>query len=199
MSQEFPLIPHQNLNSLKESLNFLHMEELKEICTKLLLPTQEKKGALILRILHFIEFGKVIKAPKIPDISCARRGENYPLHPTTCILKGNYKNDLTTRLFFKKLIGEHFHFTAFGVDWLNNRWIQGKPPTYQEFADMWTNEIKRRKEEGSHPKEEWAYINFTQKFMRQNPNSQRHELLEAWEKERQRQKENVTKIMQMFK
>ena len=100
------------------------------------------------------------------------------------ILKGSYKNDLKTRLFFKSIIGDHFHFTAFGIDWINARWFAGNPPTYQEFADMWITESEKRVLEGSVPKKEWAYINFTQKFIAQVPNASRQQLLYAWETER---------------
>ncbi len=48
--------------------------------------------------------------------------------------------------------------SAFGIDWLNERWMDGNTPTYQEFADMWEAGYRRRKERGEKPKEEWAYI-----------------------------------------
>ncbi|MBS0186197.1 MAG: SAP domain-containing protein [Proteobacteria bacterium] len=199
MPEKFPCINPHDLKTLKEGLNFLHVEELKNLCRQLLLPIEGKKGILVLRILHFVETGKVMNNPKLPLVSCAEKGKDCPLTPNSFILKGSYKNDLKTRVFFKKLIGDDFHFTAFGVDWIHNRWMEGNPPTYQEFADMWRAETKRRQEEGSIPKEEWAYINFTQRFIKKNPGTQRQGLIEAWEKERLKQKENVTKIMENFK
>ena len=147
--------------NLKEALLFLHVAELEAICTQLGLVAKGKKIILIARILNFISTGEIIKEPKIPAVSKVKRGCDYPLETGTCMLKGAYKNDLKTRLFFKKLIGEHFHFTAFGIDWLNERWLEGKPPTYEEFATMWKSEYARRLKIGSTPKEEWAYINFT--------------------------------------
>lgn len=122
-----------------------------------------------------------------PLCSYARRGENYPLHPKTLILKGSYKNDLKTRLFLKKLIGSHFHFTVFGQDWIMSCWERGQPPSYEEFAKIWQKEYERRQREGGLPKEEWAYIRFVQDFIRQLPNPSRALLLESWEKERQKQ------------
>ena len=157
-----PLINELQLNKLKDALNFLHVEELRDLCSKFCFINKGKKIVLIARIVHFIKTGEVIHEPKIPAISCAKRGHVYPLLPDTVILKGAYKNDLRTRLFFKQLIGEHFHFTAFGIDWLNDCWMSGNPPTYQAFADMWQARYLRRKSVGSDPKIEWAYINFTQ-------------------------------------
>ncbi|XVN42631.1 MAG: hypothetical protein RCG15_08655 [Candidatus Rickettsia vulgarisii] len=72
------------------------------------------------------------------------RGVVYHLHPNTLMLKGSYKNDLRNRQFFKQLIGEHFHFTAIAIDWLNDRWMQGlpPPPTYQEFLENSSRKAK---------------------------------------------------------
>ena len=175
------------MTNLKESLTFLHVSELKTILEKRRLPIDGKKMALIHRILHFLETGKIIHFPKIPDISKARKGGDYTLTPNTLMLKNSYKNDLATRLFFKKLIGEYFHFTAFGIDWINEKWLAGNPPTYREFADMWKVEYARRQANSAAPKEEWAYINFVQKY----GNAPHNEIVNAWNKERARHVEIV--------
>lgn len=125
------------INNLRISLNFLHVAELKNICNKLELAEKGKKEELILRIIKFIETGEKLTNIPFPKISCARKIEKHELTENSLMLKGAYKNDLKTRLFFKKLIGEYFHFTAFGIDWLNERWMNGNPPTYKEFANMW--------------------------------------------------------------
>ena len=191
----FPLINEQQLLILKEALNFLHVDELRHICAQLSLPIKGKKKVIIFGILHFIKTGELTTASYIPDISRAKRGQIYPPHPDTLILKGSYKNDLKTRLFFKQLIGEYFHFTAFGIDWLNERWLNGNPPTYQEFANMWSAEYQRRKQLGSTPKEEWAYINFAQKFVRDHKNSSHIAITEAWKNEREKQKNIAEEII----
>lgn len=186
----------QQLTVLRKSLLFLHVEELKNICLKLSLPDSGKKGPIIARIVHFLETGKIITLPKIPKTSCAQKGKLYPLHPQTLIVKDAYKNDLVTRNFFKHLIGDYFHFTAFGIDWINERWLEGNPPTYQEFAEMWKAEYARRKKEPVAPKEEWQYINFTQKYIAEHPNASRDEQLAAWERERQH---NVQIVLELLK
>jgi hypothetical protein len=101
------------------------------------------------------------------------------------MLKGSYKNDVRTRAFFKLLIGPHFHFTAFGIDWLNERWQAGNPPTYQEFANYWVSEVEKRKDKRPEPKKEWAYINFLQQAQRLMFHASKEELLAAWKKMRQ--------------
>jgi len=171
------------------------MDELKLLAAELTLVDTGKKGQLIARILHFIDTGQKLTLPKFPTVSCAKRGVVYPLKPSALMLKGAYKNDLKTRLFFKKLIGEHFHFTAFGIDWLNERWMKGDPPCYQAFADMWIQETKRRAQTPASPKEEWAYIRFVQHFMEHAPGSSRDVVLQAWENERVQHKKTVMKLL----
>lgn len=183
------------INDLKKSLTFLHIPELRDILENLVLPTDGKKIALIYRIVHFLETGKILHSPKIPEVSKARKGIDYPLEPTTLILKNAYKNDLVTRLFFKKLIGEYFHFTAFGIDWINEKWLAANPPTYQEFADMWKVEYARRKANPKAPKEEWAYINFAQKYSKEYKNASHREIIQAWNQERARNVEIVQRIL----
>lgn len=107
------------------------------------LSTKGSKPQLIKKIFYFFETGKKLEEQKIPLISKIQKGAVPSLHPNSLMLHGAYKNDLKTRLFFKKIIGEHFHFTAFGIDWLKRRWLEGRPPTYQEFAEMWAFEFQK--------------------------------------------------------
>jgi hypothetical protein len=180
------------LNVLKEALHYMHVEELKEICKKLSLSTKGKKGDLIENIYLFLKDGSLRKEVIIPSISKTKQGKTYPLHSTTLILKGSYKNDTVTRVFMKSLVGEHFHFTAFGQDWILKRWIEGNPPTYREFALFWEKEYLARKQRKATPKQEWAYLNFIQN----NPEMKKEDLASKWEKERTKQ---CLKAIQLIK
>ncbi len=191
----FPLLDDNLLGKLKPALLYLHVDELKNLCLELGIHDKGAKGMLITRILHFIKSGETITEPIVPGVSKAKRNVVYSLHPETLMLKGAYKNDLKTRLFFKQLIGEHFHFTAFGIDWLNDRWLKGEPPTYQEFAEMWKVEHTKRKQLGSTPKEEWAYINFAQNLVRVSPQATRDEIIYGWNIERAKQKVAVSELI----
>ncbi len=189
------LINKTDIIEFKRSLNFLHMEELKDICSRFSLSTKGKKIELIARILHFIKTGEKLTSPKFPKASYAGPGQNNTLSKNSLMLKGAYKNDLRTRLFFKKLIGEHFHFTAFGIDWLNERWLSGNPPTYQEFADMWVKEKLRREAQAPSPKEEWAYISFIQDYFNKLPDASHEDMKAAWASERQKRKDYVSNAL----
>lgn len=195
----FPSMTDQQLVAFKESLTFLYVDELKEVAAQLGLVDKGNKMAIIMRILHFLQTGHKLTVPKFPESSRAKRGEVYSLDRDTLLLKGAYKNDLKTRLFFKQLIGDHFHFTAFGIDWINERWMEGNPPTYQEFAEMWQEEYRKRKEMPAAPKEEWAYINFVKHYLDHSPSSTRESIHNAWERERQRHKNRVHAKLESLK
>jgi hypothetical protein len=158
--------------------------ELRDTCKEMHLPSSGTKLSLIHRITHFLATGEVAKEEAIPEISKAKKVHCYPLHPDTLILYGNYKNDAATRAFMKTLVGEHFHFTASGIDWIKQRWHAGTPPSYQDFADFWQQQYHYNKQNKPVPKEEWAYINFTQSFLKHNPTASHKDIISAWKKER---------------
>lgn len=60
------------MGNLKQALLFLHVAELEAICARLGLAVKAKKIILIVRIVHFISTGEIIKEPKMPAISNAR-------------------------------------------------------------------------------------------------------------------------------
>ncbi|MBP7190561.1 MAG: SAP domain-containing protein, partial [Rickettsiaceae bacterium] len=93
-----------NFKLLRENLNYLYVRELKSYCLRLSLSEKGKKAALISRIVHFIKTGERIDNPKYPAASCSK-GIVVDLNPASLMLKGSYRNDLKSRLFFKKLIG----------------------------------------------------------------------------------------------
>lgn len=188
---------NNDLQLLNESLHYLKMIELKHLCKRYNLSTEGNKVVLIERIVKFFQTGEEATAPEIPFQSKAQKGKIYPITAHGLMLHGAYKNDLKTREFFKKLIGNYFHFTAFGIDWLNERWLAGNPPTYAEFAEYWKKEYASRQSKKPAPKKEWAYINFTQRILKQHPTASRHEINEAWELERLIYVNIVKKILRL--
>ncbi len=135
-----------------DALYFLKIKELEDLATNLQVPIDGPKAEIIERIMHYLSTGTLLPIKPLPQTSRAMKNQSYPLRPETYILFGSYKNDAKTREFFKTLIGPHFHFTSFGIDWINARWKAGKPPTYQEFADMWQKEYEKRKKSRRPPK-----------------------------------------------
>ncbi len=183
------------LDQLNQNLYFLHISELKDICHRLNLPPAGRKLDLITRIMSFLRTGKVAVPPMMPEISKAKKGHEYPLTPKAKMLLGSYKNDLKTRKFMKTLVGEHFHFTAYGQDWLKVKWLAGEPPTYSDFAAYWQKEYERRKNRKAAPKLEWAYLNFAQQFRELHPKASVNEIGKAWEGEHSRRVKETTIIL----
>ncbi len=170
---------------LEESLQFLHVSELCQVGNKIGLgKISGSKKELIESILAFVGGGQSFSKKVYPPISLADKRKVYPLAPETLMLKNAYKNDLATRLFFKQLIGQHFHFTAYGIDWLDEKWLQGNPPTYKEFAIYWQNAYEASLISKPKPKREWALINFTQQFKKLYPSASREVMMAAWHKKR---------------
>lgn len=188
-TNQFPLLSIEEQSILQAALHYMKMAELRKASQTIGLYNKEKKAHLINLILTYIKSGKIITIPKIPAQSRAKSQAIQPLATSSLMLYGGYKNDRKTRDFFKKLIGPHFHFTAYGIDWLNERWLQGKPPTYQEFAVFWVKESAQRKKEKSKPKDEWMFIRFMQKMEKIEPDASKKDIFHAW-KQLQAQKKD---------
>src|ERR1700736_1709695 len=133
------------MDVLRIALNHMNMKELKLACRSLGIRPTGRKGEVINEILRLVRRTKKSIAKSIPHNCQARPERSYPLKKQTSILCGSYKNNDATRDFLKSLVGPHFHFTAFGQDWIRSRWMKGKPPTYAEFARAWQQEYLRRR------------------------------------------------------
>jgi len=139
-------ITSETVERLRGALLFFIMQELRQSCMQYQTPSKGTKMLLIERIVRLYDTHGILAEPTVPDCSKAKHGQHYAL-----MLKGADKNDLRTRLCFKKWIGEYFHFTAFGMDWLNARWLAGEPPTDKAFTIMWTAEYAKTSKNGKNP------------------------------------------------
>lgn len=187
----------QDVDALHEALYYLKMNELRSVCVWYALPEQGPKATLIERIHTFACYGNLAEQPTMPEVSKAQKRVAYDLLPDAYMFYGSYKNDARTRAFFKQLIGEHFHFTAYGIDWINERWYAGKPPTYREFATFWETEYAVRQRQKAQPKKEWAYINFVQHFLQEFPDASRDQCMQAWKIAREHNKKYVMTLLQI--
>jgi hypothetical protein len=192
----FPLLSSSEQLQLKDSLYYMKMSELRKACLKVSLPDTGKKSALLERILLFMQEGKVKKIAQIPEKSRSKNNPVHVLSPSSLMLYGSYKNDLKARNFFKQLIGSHFHFTAFGIDWLRERWLAGDPPAYQEFADFWIKEKSRREKDKPAPKDEWMFILYMQRQQKVQPEATKKELLYAWKQVQAQKKDEGFQLLE---
>ncbi|MBP6869882.1 hypothetical protein KBC04_03305 [Candidatus Babeliales bacterium] len=186
-------------NKLFADLLYLNMSELKKLCLYFAIPAQGEKIQLIEKIQLFLSTGKVAVVQEIPAISKARPNFFYPLAPETLMLKGSFKNDLKTRMFLKSLIGNHFHYTAYGIDWIKDLWMQGTPPTYRQFAVYWQSEYEARQVTKAAMKPEWAYLNFLDRYKKQYPTALKSQAIIAWKAERKKHVDEVVKMLNLNK
>lgn len=63
---------------------------------------------------------------------------------------------------------------------------------------MWIVETERRSHEKAAPKQEWAYIRFVQRFIKDYPLTSREDLMQEWVVERERHKNLVVKYLNYF-
>lgn len=173
------------LAELAQALNFQKMDELKWSCEQLQVSARGKKGEIIERIIHFAKTGSRQAPNTLPNTVTADPNKSYPIGINEPILAGAYKNNTQTRLFFKNEVGPHFHFTAFGQEWIRQQWQKGTAPTYGQFAAFWQTEYSARKHAEKKPRAEWAYLNFMQKYQKEHQTSSRKEMAATW-KEAQR-------------
>jgi len=187
-----------NFNEQQElfaALLYCNISELKNICIHFELPTQGEKIKLIENIQLYVTTGKIAIHQEIPASSKAQPKAIYPLAPNTLMLKGSFKNDLKTRIFLKILIGNHFHYTAYGIDWIKHLWMQGTPPTYAQFAIFWQSEHEARQKNKAIMKPEWAYLNFLDHYKKIYPTASKSQAITAWNFEREIQVKKVNDIL----
>jgi len=189
-----------NFNEQQElftALLYCNISELKNICIHFELPTQGEKIKLIENIQLYVTTEKIAIHQEIPASSKAQPKTIYPLTPNTLMLKGSFKNDLKTRIFLKSLIGNHFHYTAYGIDWIKNLWMQGTPPTYAQFAVYWQSEHEARQTTKAAMKPEWAYLNFLDRYKKTYPAASKSQAIASWKIERKIYVEKVKTILQI--
>ena len=162
-----------------EDLYMLSMGQLRTLCEQFGLSRAGKKVFLIECLKQYLITGARLRPEALPEVSCAQTGHRAELHPDARILAGQYKNDLKTRLFMKSLVGDHFHFTAAGIDWIRESWEQGKPPTYKEFAEWWQAEYAVKDTQRT-LKKEWAFLTFVQAYQGECPNASQGEIMKQW-------------------
>ena len=190
-SQDFSGI---QILKIEEALYCLKVGELRILSKKLNLDSKENKKLLIKNIIYFLKYRKIPEKIKIPEVSIAKKDTKYQIQLNELMLKGSYKNDNQTKEFFQKHIGTHFHFTAFGIDWLNDRWINGNPPIYKEFIDMWVSENQNRKLKKADMKIEWAYMRFSKKYLEENPSASKEVVITKWNEEREKNLQFIKNI-----
>lgn len=172
----------------QESIYYLKVDELKRVCGRLGLAQTGSKAELIQSVFKFYGLKEKTLLPKSFEKYAGK------LSQETHILPGYYSNGQKSREIFKQLIGDHFHFTTYGMNWIKSQWVDEKYPTYKQFARFWQSEYDRRKSGESFKS---ADTNARVRFFRAKKGLglSKDELEALWQKERKRNKAIVMRII----
>lgn len=176
--------------TLQKSIYFLKIEELKSIAQKLELSSQGKKIDLINQIFQYFR----IKEASLPEINSKLLPKKHKgkVGSDTHIIPNEYTNGKKSRAIFKELIGDHFKFTSYGMDWIKLCWQHDIYPSYKDFATYWIKETARRKAGESFQS---APTNRRVIFFRENKGMNKVALEKAWVKERARNAKVVSDLV----
>jgi len=100
-----------------------------------------------------------------------------PLKPKTKLSKG-YTSNLITRIFFKKHIGSHFHFTFHLLEWIKKH----PNKTYEDAINFWNyqNKNKEKFKKIYAETNRFEYNNFIKKMADQGYSLK--QIIKLWEK-----------------
>ncbi len=209
-----------NVKQLEQSIYFLHIAEMEQICKKLNIDYKKivveviegntidinkqkylkaQKDDLAKAIINFIKTGEQIVIKKIyPATSIAKKGQKFPHHPNTLLLKGSFTHSYKNIDYLKTLAGEHFHPTLFGFEYLNTCWLSGNQPTYGQYASFWQSEFVKQQQNPTALPQTLQYMQFVENFSKAFPNSSNTTLAKEWHKERLKNKKIVDSIISLI-
>lgn len=179
-----------DLSLLDDAIYYLKVPELEYYITTLGIAAGPRKESMIAALLQFAGRSPAPTdrpAAEPPGLSAeARRTLQTRFAPQTHIVPGHYTNGPASRARFKQLIGPHFSFTSYGMEWIRRQWAAGSCPTYQDFATFWQTEFERRKAGGAYTsKKTLQRVQFFRKMG--GKGLSKIELERAWSAERERQ------------
>ncbi|MFS0560080.1 DUF6434 domain-containing protein [Terribacillus sp. 179-K 1B1 HS] len=158
-------------------------EELVQFCRENGLPVSGSKMEITARIESFLREG-IVEKPKQKQ-SRKRKKTAKPLSRTTIITE-NHRCSQNVREFFKKEIGEHFHFSTY----IQNYFRENVGKTYEDAIIAW-HEEEARKQDPAYKKDiapQFEYNRFIRKFFAdpKNKGKTRSQAIEAWNEKKSR-------------
>ena len=140
--------PKLNKNITIEELNdwYWYKEEFIEFCRQYKLKTIGRKPELKTRIEYFIKTGNPPVENKQHKSKSKKSLQQLPKNINEPI-PDNYTSSELFRTYFKSIIGDHFHFTAYMM-----AYIKTHPGiTFKEYVDEWQREHQKRKNKSYKP------------------------------------------------
>jgi len=155
-------------------------KELQVFCKNNCISTLGSKIDLTNTISEYLKSGKIIKPKKQKTIK--KVISSKPINPKT-ILGSEYRSYEEKKVFFLKIIGPQFHFTAHLLDYFKKN--SGKK-TYQDFINEYYREKKIRKNP-NYKKEiprQFEYNTYIRDFIEDNKEKTLKAAIKCWKKKK---------------
>ena len=137
-------------DALDEAIYFLKVPELRALSERAGLPVAGNKQALIDGLLSLANGNPRARTSAPTELSPTEARHLRSSYPAdTHLVPGHYANNRVHRERFEALIGPHFSYTIYGMDWIRAQWAGGTCPTYAAFAAYWQAEFERRRAGGT--------------------------------------------------
>ncbi len=176
---------------LKEfKLCYWMKDDLVKLARRIDLQTCGSKKEIFDRIAKYIETGgttiQIKNKIKVPN-------KNPKKITLKTKLKEGWKCNKITRDFFKKHIGQQFHFTYH----LNNYAKNNPNKTYDDLIKFWKKQQKNpEKYKKIYEKTgEFEYNNFVKKYFQKYPNADMKEIIKKWKEHKKARNKNCMKVI----
>ncbi|MCD4720156.1 MAG: SAP domain-containing protein [Desulfobacula sp.] len=156
---------------------YWYKKELVEFCKQNKLKTTGRKPELTTRIAYFLKTGH---APKESNIKSLKTKNSIQVLPNSMNnpIPENYTSSELYRKYFKSIIGNHFHFTAYMM-----QYIKATPGiTFKQYINEWKKEHERRKEKNYKPDimKSCEYNQYIRNFFEKNKNLSLKDAIKCW-------------------
>ncbi|MCK5475273.1 MAG: cytoplasmic protein [Candidatus Pacebacteria bacterium] len=171
--------------TLKDFKDFYWMkEELVSFCREIGISCSGGKIEITGRIVEYLKTGKIENKKRKIKKCIQRMPKNI-----NDIIPDNYSSSQLFREYFRSIIGQHFHFTAYMATYMKDR----PEITFKEYADEWQAEYERRKNKNYHSKimKSCEYNQYTRDFFKDNPNKTRADAIKYWKIKKSMRGDNV--------
>ncbi|MCD4756590.1 SAP domain-containing protein [bacterium] len=189
MTQKRPKL-NKNI-STKDFQDFYWLKvELVDFCREIGISGSGGKIEIAGRIEKYLKTGKIEN--KKSKNGGKKRG-NIQKTPENIneVIPDNYTSSQLFREYFKSIIGQHFHFTAY-----MKKYMETHPGiTFKEYVNEWQAEYERRKNKNYHPKimKSCEYNQYIRDFFKDNPNKTRNEAIKYWKIKKSTRGNNIYK------
>ena len=184
--------PKLNKNiSVRDFKDFYWMKaELVAFCRKIGISGSGGKIEIAGRIEKYLKGGK-IETKKIGKGGKKREGIQRIPESINELIPDNYSSSQLFREYFESIIGQHFHFTAYMMQYIKDH----LGITFKEYVDEWQAEHERRKNKNYKPKimKSCEYNQYTRDFFKDNPDKTRKEAIRHWKLKKSMRGNNVYK------